>query len=112
MDRRMAASLDHWLTTPPDWYAGEEPEIQCGFCDADLKYTPDRVEHREATQPCNGKVLTDGWGSYAQPCADYDWGMVDENTLDHEPHTAVVWAWDVYVRVCPTCGEENLEDIV
>jgi hypothetical protein len=101
VDARTAASLDHWLTTPPEPAVqplpGDDEYPRC-VCGSFLKLEPGRTEGKVQESLCTGY---DPWESeYGPECGD---------AVRHGEHVFVAAAWDEAHRVCARCGHDNVE---
>jgi len=93
MDRHMAASLDHWLTTDPRDSEPDEPvKLHCTECGAFLKWLPERTEEVEDRDRCGGYVPRQG--------LDPECGI----SRKHRPHTFPVGGHSEDYRTCAKCG--------
>lgn len=111
MDRHMASSLDHWLTTIPEPQdlpmPGEPNYPACGRCGAFLRRNPD--EGRTTVVEYQHSCL--GYGPEADPLAQLqgwepDCGL---GTTDHAPHVYTYHVSEIAHRLCKKCGHDNEE---
>lgn len=102
MNRQMAASLDHWLTTQPEepdiLVPGDEGYPRCSGCGGFLRREPDRTEEKSKDGTCPG---TDPEGAYDTDCSLY--------ATVHGKHTEPMYWWSELYRTCRRCGQENVE---
>jgi hypothetical protein len=109
MNRAMAASLDHYLTTAPEPpeipLPGDEGYPRCGACGAFLRRDAiDRSEYKEYADRCDG-----------QPDPGGMWGPACGKPRAHKAHPYTVWAWEEIHRTCRNhrlawrCRHDNVE---
>ena len=101
MDARTAASLDHWLTTPPEQaeqpLPGDENYPRCA-CGRFLKLEPGHTDSKVRESECPG--YEPGLAEYDPECG---------NPGRHGTHMFPAAGWDEAHRVCAGCGRDNVE---
>ena len=102
MDRAMAAALDRYLTSEPEYpdILGVDYMLHCdNACGAFLPVKPDYVGFESRLYRCPGMPNNDG---YDPECDRWD-----------QPHHGPHWFWDHCVtlnfRWCRKCGHRNTE---
>jgi hypothetical protein len=122
MDRRVAASLDRWLTTQPDPpgipLPGDPCYPTCGECGAFLVRDPDPRRMRTLLRSM-WRTWEEHWdrclgyGPDADPQArEMGWEPeCDRGLVPHAPHPYLAHVSGLVHRICRKCGHENTEVI-